>query len=105
MMKYSQIFRQKLEVARYSESTIKTYISTLTSFFKANDDVPIEDVDEIIVERYLYTQIKEKSISQSFQKHILGSIKLFYEMMFNRKFALLTSLSKKSRTFTSKISQ
>ncbi len=87
MMKYSQIFRQKLEVARYSESTIKTYISTLASFFKAND-VAVEDVNEIIVEKYLYTLIKEKNISQSFQKHILGSIKLFYEMMFNRKLAL-----------------
>lgn len=87
-MKYSQIFRQKLEVARYSESTIKTYIATLSSFFKSINDTAIEEVDETTVEKYLYREIKEKDISQSFQKHILGSIKLFYEMMFNRKFSL-----------------
>lgn len=50
MIKYSQIFRQKLKVARYSESTIKTYISTLASFFKANDDVPVEDVEKSSLE-------------------------------------------------------
>ncbi|MDF2834116.1 site-specific tyrosine recombinase/integron integrase [Chryseobacterium indoltheticum] len=87
-MKYSQIFRQKLEIARYSESTIKTYISTLTSFFKSIDGIAIEEVNETIVEKYLYHEIREKNISQSFQKHILGSIKLFYEIMFSRKFSL-----------------
>ncbi|WP_262149803.1 site-specific tyrosine recombinase/integron integrase [Chryseobacterium foetidum] len=87
-MKYSQIFRQKLEVARYSDSTIKTYISTLATFFNAINHVAIEDVDEVIIEKYLHNEIKEKSISQSFQKHILGSIKLFYEMIFNKKLSL-----------------
>jgi len=76
-MKYSQIFRQKLEIARYSESTIKTYISTLTSFFKSIDGIVIEEVNETIVEKYLYNEIREKNISQSFQKHILGSINYF----------------------------
>ncbi|MEG1666652.1 site-specific tyrosine recombinase/integron integrase [Chryseobacterium sp.] len=87
-MKYSQIFRQKLEIARYSESTIKTYVSTLATFFRAISDTAVEDVDEIIIEKYLYNEIKEKNISQSFQKHILGSIKLFYERMFNKKLSL-----------------
>ncbi|KQT22076.1 hypothetical protein ASG31_01680 [Chryseobacterium sp. Leaf404] len=87
-MKYSQIFRQKLEVARYSESTIKTYLSTLATFFRTLNGISIENVDEAAVEKYLYNEIKEKNISQSFQKHILGSIKLFYEVMFNRKMSL-----------------
>ncbi len=87
-MKYSKIFRQKLEIARYSPSTIKTYISTLASFFKAIHNVSVEEVDENVVEKYIYREIKEKNISQSYQKHILGSIKLFYEVVFNRKFSL-----------------
>ena len=87
-MKYSQIFRQKLEIARYSESTIKTYISTLASFFRSLDGVAIEEVDEIVVEKYLLKEINEKKISQSFQKHILGSVKLFYEVMFNKKLSV-----------------
>lgn len=87
-MKYSQIFRQKLEVARYSESTIKTYLSTLATFFRTLNGVTIENVDEATVEKYLYNEIKEKNISQSFQKHILGSVKLFYDVMFNKKMSL-----------------
>ncbi|MCD0455073.1 site-specific integrase [Chryseobacterium sp. LC2016-27] len=87
-MKYSQIFRQKLKIARYSESTIKTYVSTLATFFRAISDTAVENVDAIVVEKYLYNEIKEKNISQSFQKHILGSIKLFYELMFNKKLSL-----------------
>lgn len=87
-MKYSYIFRQKLEIARYSESTIKTYVSTLATFFKAINHIEIENVDESIVEKYMYNQIKEKNISQSFQKHILGSIRLFYEIMFDKKLSL-----------------
>lgn len=87
-MKYSQIFKQKLEIARYSESTIKTYISTLASFFRSLDGVSIEEVNEIVIEKYLLKEIKEKKISQSFQKHILGSVKLFYEVMFNKKLSL-----------------
>lgn len=87
-MKYSKIFKQKLEIARYSESTIKTYISTLATFFKTLHGVSVEEVDESIIQNYIYSEIKEKNISQSYQKHILGSIKLFYEVMFNRKFSL-----------------
>jgi len=87
-MKYSKIFKQKLEIARYSESTIKTYISTLATFFKTLQGVSVEEVDESIIQNYIYSEIKEKNISQSYQKHILGSIKLFYEVMFNRKFSL-----------------
>ena len=88
LMKYSKIFKQKLEIARYSESTIKTYISTLATFFKTLHGVSVEEVDESIIQNYIYSEIKEKNISQSYQKHILGSVKLFYEMMFDRKLSL-----------------
>ena len=87
-MKYSKIFQQKLEIAKYSDSTIKTYISTLSTFFKTLNGVSVEEIDESIIQNYLYSEIKEKNISQSYQKHILGSIKLFYHLMFNRKFSL-----------------
>lgn len=53
-MKYSIIFRQKLEILRYNQSTIKSYISALSIFFRDIKDINIEDVDETTVEQYLY---------------------------------------------------
>lgn len=103
-MKYSKIFRQKLEIARYSQSTIKTYISTLATFFKTLDGISIEEVDENVVKKYIYREIKEKNISQSYQKHVLGSIKLFYEVMFNRKFSLSHLYPKRVETHCPNIS-
>ncbi|THV62744.1 hypothetical protein EK417_03525 [Chryseobacterium candidae] len=87
-MKNLQIFKQELEVSGYTEATIKTYLSTLALFFKTLEDASIEKVDENIVEKYICNEIKEKKISQSYQKFILGSIKLFYKLMFNKKLSL-----------------
>ena len=87
-MKYAKIFREKLEVARYSESTISTYISALTTFFKTVDNISIDEVDEQIIEEFLHNEIRIKNISQSYQKHLLGSIKLFYDVVFNKKLSV-----------------
>lgn len=87
-MKYSVIFKEKLEVLRYSQSTIKSYISALSLFFRDIKGVNIEDVDELVVEQYIYKMVKEKEISQSYQKHTLGGIKLFYEVIFNKKLSV-----------------
>lgn len=87
-MKNLQAFKQELEVSGYTEATIKTYLSTLALFFKTLEDFSIEKVDENIVEKYICNEIKEKNISQSYQKNILGSIKLFYKLMFNKKLSL-----------------
>lgn len=87
-MKYSVIFKEKLEVLRYSPSTIKSYISALSLFFNDAKGVNIEEVDEHIVEQYIIKALQEKNISQSYQKHALGSIKLFYNVVFEKKLSL-----------------
>lgn len=87
-MKYSNIFKQKLEILRYSSSTIKSYTSALTIFFKENTEVPIEEVDELCIEQYIFKVISEKNISHAYQKHLLGSLKLFYLVIFNKNLSL-----------------
>lgn len=87
-MKYSAIFKEKLEILRYSPSTIKSYISALSLFFRDIKGVNIEDVDELVVEQYIYKILKEKEISHSYQKHTLGGIKLFYNVVFNKSLSL-----------------
>lgn len=83
-MKYSGIFKQKMEIARYGASTIKSYTGALSSFFNENNDIGVENINEITIEKYLYKIIKEKSISAAYQKHLIGSLKLFYKMVFDR---------------------
>jgi len=83
-MKYSEIFKQKMQIARYGESTIKSYTAALASFFKENSSTGIENVDEQIIEKYLYQIIREKNISAAYQKHLIGSLKLFYKMVFDQ---------------------
>lgn len=83
-MKYSEIFKQKMEIARYGASTIKSYRAALSVFFKENSQIGVENVDENIIEKYLYKTITEKNISAAYQKHLIGSLKLFYKMVFER---------------------
>ena len=56
-MKYSQQFQQKMQVARYSDSTIRSYIGVLSSFFKANSTLSIPDITEKNIEKYIYKSI------------------------------------------------
>lgn len=83
-MKYSEIFKQKMEIARYGASTIKSYLAALSVFFKENSQIGVENIDENIIEKYLYKTITEKNISAAYQKHLIGSLKLFYKMVFER---------------------
>ncbi|WP_421942826.1 site-specific tyrosine recombinase/integron integrase [Pedobacter sp.] len=83
-MKYSEIFKQKMEIARYGNSTIKSYTAALSIFFKENNQFLVTDINEKIIEAYLVKIIREKKISAAYQKHLIASLKLFYKMVFNR---------------------
>ena len=84
-MKYSDIFKQKMQINRYEDSTIKSYLGVLAVFFKENNTHKIDEINESIIEAYIYKILKEKSISQSYQKQLLGGLKLFYQLVFNKR--------------------
>jgi len=53
-------------------------------FFRENNQFPITEINEQIIESYLGKIIREKNISAAYQKHLIGSVKLFYKMVFSR---------------------
>ncbi len=82
-MKNIQEFKKYLEVNRYSQSTINTYVSQITKFFiyhkeKSPGEIRVKDI-----ERYNYYCIMMKKRSSSFQNQVISSIKKFYEKMYN----------------------
>ena len=66
-----------MEIARYGHSTIKSYTAALAVFFNENNQFPITEINEQIIESYLGKIIREKNISAAYQKHLIGSVKLF----------------------------
>jgi site-specific recombinase XerD len=84
MERYSDIFKSKMMIARYSPSSIRSYLGAAGAFF--NDcEVPVAKVDEKIIEAYILNKIRNGEISEAFQKHLLGALTLFYKMVFERK--------------------
>jgi len=77
-------FLKILEVKRYSKSTQKTYIQAISQFldyFSKKDPAELNHED---IFRYVEHKIKDKQISFSTQKGIIGAIKLFYKHIYNK---------------------
>ena len=78
-------YKDYLKVQRYSEQTIRTYISIISKFFifikyKDPAEINIDDIDN-----YNRNYIIENSMSQSYQNQFVSTVKLFYEVIFNTK--------------------
>lgn len=82
-MKELDKFVQLLTTKCYAKSTIKSYRTALALFF-SQLTVTIEDVDEEEVQAYVCQRIAKDNISFSSQKHIIRSIKMFYECFYGR---------------------
>lgn len=72
-------FRQKMEIKRYAQKTIKTYVSHVLLFFNYIQKSP-KTVFNTDLEQYIYHCIKEQNIAFSTQKGIVGAVKLFYAL-------------------------
>lgn len=87
-------FSNRLKIQRYSHSTIKSYANTLKSFLihfqKEPENLILDDI-----EKYIDHKIRYGKISIAFQKHLLGSIKLFYKTMYRRNLSLNYLLPKR----------
>ncbi|MBE2255900.1 MAG: phage integrase N-terminal SAM-like domain-containing protein [Ignavibacteria bacterium] len=73
-----------MQVLRYSSKTVSSYISAIKIFFpgiRIEDSRNIEDRD---IQDFNFQRIRMQKVSQSYQKHLLGSIKLFYKLVFKR---------------------
>jgi len=70
-----ELFRQLLEVKRYSTNSIETYVNAFRQFllyFKGQD---VDVLTEKQIEQYINMQVTKRKISASYQKQIVAAIK------------------------------
>ncbi len=80
---YIAQYKNQLEIKRYAKSTIRTYISQIQIFL----DFFQKDANKILIkeiETYIKKCIKTDKIAFSTQKSILGTIRLFYQLVLHK---------------------
>ena len=77
-------YRDILEVKRYSNSTIKNYVSAVLKF-KSFSDIPLIDRSEHSIQDYVFHCVKINGCSFSTQKQIIGALRLFYREVYKRE--------------------
>ncbi len=81
---YLNKFRKEMEVQRYSKRTVFAYLSAIKIFFAGIKSDDLRSVSDEAIEDFIFERIRTQNISQSYQKHLLGAIKLFYRIVFRR---------------------
>lgn len=90
-------FQQKLRLQRYAENTIKTYSGCLSKFLKAFQRYQMEQVTAKNIENYISHLVENEAISDSFQKQMLGTIGLYFDVCLGRKLSLSHLYPKRSQ--------
>jgi integrase/recombinase XerD len=82
-------FQQKLRLQRYAENTIRTYSSCLARFLQAFQRYQMEQITEKDIENYIAQLLEKEGISNAFQKQMLGTIGMYFDLCLGRKLSLL----------------
>lgn len=84
-------YRQKLVELRYSDNTIKHYISAFEEFINFYQRYEIDSITEPQIREYVRFLITERKISESYQNTAINAIKFYYEKVCKgqRKFYFL----------------
>lgn len=77
-------FKKLIVVKRYSSKTVSTYVGALRVFCEYFKNQNLNDLTHEDIFRYIEHRIKDDRISFSYQKQLVGAIKLFYKTTFNR---------------------
>lgn len=88
MDKKIELFRQLLEVKRYSINSIETYINAFRQFllhFKGQD---VDALSERQIEQYINVQVTERKISVSYQKQLVAAVKFWYNGVLGKNLQL-----------------
>ncbi len=87
---YLQRFTERLQIQRYSPSSIKNYTSNLFQFLTnaSCQFTTTEEIDIVTIEKYIFWKIKKDNISTSHQRIILASIAKFYELVIEKRINL-----------------
>ena len=88
MDKKIELFRQLLEVKRYSINLIEIYINAFRQFllhFKGQD---VDVLSERQIEQYINVQVTERKISVSYQKQLVAAVKFWYNGVLGKNLQL-----------------
>lgn len=80
-------FEQKMRIQRYSENSIRNYLSTMRTFLvlaQKKFSHPGE-INEAVIEKYVLWKIEKHIISASYQRLIVASVDKFYRSLFNKE--------------------
>jgi site-specific recombinase XerD len=70
----------KLELKKYSNSTIHSYVNCFEAFINYYKDLQIEELNEVHIRAYL-SQLVKKGLSNSYINVAINAIKFYYEMV------------------------
>lgn len=76
---------EKLIQIRYSQNTIKTYVSYMRSFMQEFSDRNLESITTPEINAYILRLIRTRGISPSQQNQRINAIKFYYEKVLGRK--------------------
>lgn len=83
-----QLFKQLLEVKRFSSNSMNTYVNAFRQFLLHFHDDDIDKLSEKQIEQYINIQVIQKKISASYQKQLVASIKFWFIHILGRKIQL-----------------
>ena len=75
MEKKISLFIQLLEIKRYSNSSINTYVNALRQFLKHFHNQDVDVLKPSQIEQYINEKVTLNNISISYQKHLVTAIK------------------------------
>jgi integrase/recombinase XerD len=78
-------FKIILEIKRYSNQTIASYISHLKMVYVFFNNKSFQFIKDKDLFDYIYNLVNTKKISASTQRQVVGSLKLFYKEIYNRE--------------------
>lgn len=83
-----ELFKQLLEVKRYSINSIATYVNAFRQFLLHFREQDVDMLKEKQIEQYINLQVTERKISISYQKQLVAAIKFWYNGVLGRKMQL-----------------
>ncbi len=83
---YVVSFKKWLIQNRYSENTIRTYVSMIETFLSFYADKEVEKIDVDDINKFNYDYVIKEGFSASFQNQMVNAIKLFFFKMLEVSF-------------------
>lgn len=83
-------FKKLLEIKRYSDNSINTYLGLIKSFHKyVGFEIDLNTIENKVLLALIIQIVKEKELAYTTHKQLCAALKLFYKEMYNREIDFL----------------